>query len=62
MSGADVTKLAGKEIAAALVAIGIILFIIALGAMGVSMNNDVIAAIFLVVVMAVAVMFIAKSS
>lgn len=62
MSGADVTKLANKEIAAVLVAVGVVLFIIALGSMGVSMNNDVMAAVFLVIVMAIAVMFIAKNS
>ena len=60
MSGADISKLANKEIAAALIAVGIIVFIIALGSLGVSINNDVMAAIFLVIVLAVAVLFIAK--
>ena len=60
MAGGDISKLAeSREIMALMAGIGIIVFMIVLGTFGVSVSNDVIAAIFLVIVMAIAVVFIA---
>jgi hypothetical protein len=60
MAGGDISKFAeSKEIMALVAGIGIIVFMIVLGTFGVTVESDVIAAIFLVIVMAIAVVFIA---
>jgi hypothetical protein len=60
MAGGDISKFAeSKEIMALLAGVGIIVFMIVLGTFGVGIESDVVAAIFMVIVMAVAVVFIA---
>ena len=60
MAGGDISKLAeSKAIMALLAGVGVIVFMLVLGAFGVTIQNDVIAAIFMVIVMAIAVVFIA---
>jgi hypothetical protein len=60
MAGGDISKFAeSKEIMALVAGIGILVFMIVLGTFGVTVESDVIAAIFLVIVMAIAVVFIA---
>lgn len=60
MAGGDISKLVeNKAVMALLAGVGIIVFMIVLGTFGVTIQSDVIAAIFLVVVMAIAVVFIA---
>ena len=60
MAGGDISKFVeSKAIMALLAGIGIIVFMIVLGTYGVAVQSDVIAAIFMVIVMAIAVVFIA---
>jgi len=60
MTGADVTKVLGGNvhISALLVGIGIIIVFITIGAFGVKISTDVLAAVFVIIVMGIAVMFI----
>ena len=63
MAGGDISKLAeNKAVIALLAGIGLIVFMIALGTYGATIENDVIAAIFVVIIMAIAVVFIAGKS
>ncbi|MBI3190282.1 hypothetical protein HYZ41_01110 [archaeon] len=63
MTGGDISKIAsGKSVAAALAGIGIIVFFIALGALGVAINDSVIGIIFVIVILALAVLFITGSN
>ena len=60
MAGGDITKLVeNKAILALLAGVGIIVLVISLGTFGMKINNDVAASIFMVIVMAIAVYFIA---
>ena len=60
MAGGDISKLAeSKAVMALLAGVGVIVFMIVLGTYGVSMSSDVVATIFMVIVMAIAVVFIA---
>ena len=59
MSGADVSKvLSGKSAMAVLVGIGVIIFVVALGALGVNASDSVVGIIFVIIVLAVAIMFV----
>jgi hypothetical protein len=63
MTGGDISKIAsGKSVAAALAGIGIIIFFVALGAFGVAINDSVIGIIFVIVILALAVLFITGSN
>jgi hypothetical protein len=60
MAGGDITKLVeNKAIMALIAGVGIIVLVVALGTFGVKVSSDVAAAIFMVIVMAIAVYFIA---
>lgn len=60
MAGGDITKLVeNKAILALLAGVGVIVLVVALGTFGMTINSDVAAAIFMVIVMAIAVYFIA---
>ena len=63
MAGGDISKLTeNKAVMAAIAGIGIIVFIIVIGSsLGAGVSSDVMAALFMVVVMAIAVLFIAGS-
>ncbi|MEM7819882.1 MAG: hypothetical protein QXD48_03580 [Candidatus Aenigmatarchaeota archaeon] len=61
MAGGDVSKIASSKISLAiLVGIGIIIFMIVLGSFGVHVSDSVIGIIFILIVMAVAIMFVTK--
>ncbi len=62
MAGGDVSKLMGnnRAIMAALVGIGLVIFFVAAGAVGVVVSDSVIGIIFVIIIMAVAIMFVAK--
>ena len=60
MAGGDISKLAeSRAVMALLAGVGIIVFMLVLGTYGVTIQSDVIAAVFMVIVMAIAVVFIA---
>lgn len=59
LAGIDISKFADKKAIMVLAAgIGIIVFVTALGGLGAKINSEVFAAIFMVIVMGVAIMFI----
>ncbi|MCX6815661.1 MAG: hypothetical protein NT120_02325 [Candidatus Aenigmarchaeota archaeon] len=60
MSGADASKvLSGKAAIWAIAAVGIIIFVVALGAFGVSFVSDsVIGIIFVIIILALAILFV----
>lgn len=62
MSGGDAAKILGdnKAVAAVLVGIGIIIFFIAMGGTTVLISDAVVGIIFVIILMAIAVYFIAK--
>ena len=60
MAGGDISKLVeNRAVMALLAGVGIIVFMIVLGTLGVGIQSDMVAAIFMVIVMAIAVVFIA---
>lgn len=61
MAGGDISKVLGSKPALLILAvIGILIFMLAIGAMGVGVNDSVIGIIFIIIVMAVAIMFVTK--
>jgi hypothetical protein len=62
LAGGDVSKVMkdNKAVMAVLVGVGIIILFVAAGSVGVAVNDSVIGIIFIVVLLAIAVMFIAK--
>lgn len=62
LAGGDVSKLMGdnKAVMAALAGVGIIIFFVAAGSVGVRASDSVVGIIFVIVVLAVAILFIAK--
>ncbi|MFH0832101.1 MAG: hypothetical protein V1900_00035 [Candidatus Aenigmatarchaeota archaeon] len=59
MAGGDISKLVESKAVLALIAgIGIIVFVLTVGNLGIGVNNEIISAIFVVIIMAVAIMFI----
>jgi len=60
MAGGDISKFVeGKEVMALIIAIGIVVFVVAIGSIGVNLGTDALAAVFIMVVMGIAVFFIA---
>lgn len=63
MTGADITTIFGnKNIAVVLTGIGIIIAAIAIGSFGVRVDDSVIGIVFVIIILAVAVVFITKQS
>lgn len=62
LAGGDVSKLMAdnKAIMAALAGVGLIIFFVAAGALGVAVSDSVIGIIFVIVILAVAIMFVTK--
>jgi hypothetical protein len=59
MSGGDITKFASnKAVAAIAVGVGLIVFFVAAGALGVAVSDSVVGIVFIVIVMAIAIMFV----
>jgi hypothetical protein len=63
MSGGDPSKvLANKGTYAVLAGVGIIIFWTALGSFGVKVSNSVVGIIFVIIILAIAIVFVTKSS
>jgi len=59
MTGGDISKVASnKAVAAVAAGIGIIVFVVAAGALGVAVSDSVVGIIFVIVVLAVAILFV----
>jgi len=59
MAGGDASKiLTGKAAIAALVGIGVIIFMVAAGGLGVAISDSVIGIIFVIILLAAAIMFV----
>ncbi len=60
MAGLDVSKIGGNNsVVVAIVGIGIVLFMTTVGSLGVKIGSDLIAIVFVIVVMGIAIFFIA---
>ncbi len=63
MTGGDISKVAsGKAVAAAVAGIGIIVFFVAAGALGITVSDSVIGIIFVIVVLGIAMLFVTGHS
>ena len=63
MTGGDISKVASNKAVAAMAAgIGIIVFVVSIGALGVSVSDSVIGIIFVIVVLGIAIMFVTGHS
>jgi hypothetical protein len=61
MTGGDISKIFSNKIALAVIAvIGIIIFVTAIGGIGVGVSDSVIGIIFIIIVMAIAILFVTK--
>lgn len=62
MAGGDVSKVMAnnRAVMAVLVGVGIIIFFVAAGAVGVNISDSVIGIIFVIIILAVAIMFVTK--
>jgi hypothetical protein len=62
MAGIDISKFAAnKEIMALILGIGLVVFFVAIGSIGVNIGSDVVSTIFIVIFMGIAVFFIASA-
>lgn len=64
MSGGDVNKLFSnnKAVAIGVGAVGVIVFFIALGALGVGIGGEALSVVFIVILLVIAVMFVTQSN
>jgi hypothetical protein len=62
LAGGDVKKVLGdnKAVMAVLAGVGLIIFFVAAGGVGVAVSDSVIGIIFVIIILAAAIMFIAK--
>lgn len=59
LAGGNIGKLAeSKSVLALIAGVGIIVFVLTLGNLGIGINSDILSAIFVVIIMAVAIVFI----
>ena len=63
MTGRDITKIGDtKTLAVVFVGIAVVIFAVAMGSYGVSINDSVIGIVFIIIVLAIAIMFVTNNN